>query len=35
MVFEARPGGGLQIVYHVWREDREAAVRREDAETIH
>lgn len=35
MVFEARPGGGLQIVYHVWREDREAAVRREDADTIH
>lgn len=33
MVFEERPGGGLQIVYHVWREDREAAVRREDADT--
>lgn len=33
MVFEQRPAGGLQIVYHVWRDDREAAIRREDAET--
>jgi ketosteroid isomerase-like protein len=32
MVFEQRPGGGVQIVYHVWRDDREAAIRREDAD---
>jgi len=32
MVLERQPGGALRITYHVWREDREAALRREDTD---
>jgi ketosteroid isomerase-like protein len=34
MVFEQEPRGGLRITYHVWREDRQAAPRREDTDTL-